>query len=86
VAGVAAGFDILDRAFPLARRGEIRYLRPARGAIQGRASVAPSDSKRVALELDRDGRSELRVAVTLLDSSGETVAEMDVDYALRPKH
>ncbi len=83
VAGVAAGFDILDKAFPLARRGEIRYLRPARGAIQGRASVAPSDSKRVALELDRDGRSELRVAVALLDSSGETVAEMDVDYALR---
>jgi acyl-coenzyme A thioesterase PaaI-like protein len=86
VAGVAAGFDILDRAFPLARRGEIRYLRPARGAIQGRASVAPSDSKRVALELDRDGRSELRVAVTLLDASGAPVAEMDVDYALRPRH
>ncbi len=85
VAGIAAGFDILDRAFPLARRAEIRYLRPARGAIRGRASVAASDSKRVVFELDRDGRSELRVAVSLLDASGETVAEMDVDYALRPR-
>ena len=32
VAGVAAGIETLDKAFPFARRAEIRYLRPARGA------------------------------------------------------
>ncbi len=85
VAGIAAGFELLDRAFPLARGAQIRYLRPARGAIRGRASVPPGDSQRVELELERDGRSELRVAVSLLDASGETVAEMDVDYAFRPR-
>jgi acyl-coenzyme A thioesterase PaaI-like protein len=84
VAGVAAGFDTLDTAFPLARRGEIRYLRPARGAIRGSARVAPSDSKRIQEELARDGRSELLVTVRLEDSGGKTVAEMDVDYAFRP--
>jgi acyl-coenzyme A thioesterase PaaI-like protein len=85
VAGIAAGFEILDKAFPLARKAEIRYLRPARGAIRGIAQVAPADSERVLLELARDGRSELRVAVVLADPDGKTVAEMDVDYAIRPR-
>lgn len=85
VAGIAAGFDLLDKAFPLARKAQIRYLRPARGAIRGYARVAPSDSERVLAELTRDGRSELSVAVSLLDANGKTVAEMDVDYAFRPR-
>jgi acyl-coenzyme A thioesterase PaaI-like protein len=85
VAGVAAGFDTLDTAFPFARRAEIRYLRPARGAICGSARIAKSDSKRIQEELARDGRSELSVAVRLEDSEGKTVAEMDVDYAFRPR-
>jgi acyl-coenzyme A thioesterase PaaI-like protein len=83
VAGIAAGFETLDRAFPLARSAEIRYLRPARGAIRGAASVPSSESDRVVSELDRDGRSELRVAVVLQDEKGETVAEMDVNYSFR---
>ncbi len=83
VAGLVAGLDTLDKAFPLARHAEIRYLRPARGAIRGSASVAPSDSERVLLELDRDGRSELSVTVTLADADSVAVAEMQVDYAFR---
>jgi acyl-coenzyme A thioesterase PaaI-like protein len=85
VAGVAAGFDTLDVAFPLARRAQIRYLRPARGAIRGSARVAASDSKRIQEELARDGRSELSIVVCLEDVEGRTVAEMDVDYAFRPR-
>lgn len=84
VAGIAAGFDTLDKAFPLARSAEIRYLRPARGAIRGLAKVPSNESDRVMRELDRDGRSELRVAVSLEDSGGQTVAEMDVNYSFRP--
>ncbi len=83
VAGLAAGLDTLDKAFPLARRAEIRYLRPARGAIRGSATVAPSDSERVLREIDSAGRSELSVVVTLADADGQAVAEMDVDYAFR---
>jgi acyl-coenzyme A thioesterase PaaI-like protein len=83
VAGIAAGFDLLDKAFPLARKAQIRYLQPARGAIRGSARVAASDSQRVLDELTRDGRSELCVAVSLSDAKGEIVAELDVDYAFR---
>jgi acyl-coenzyme A thioesterase PaaI-like protein len=83
VAGVAAGIETLDQAFPFARRAEIRYLRPARGTVRGSARVAPSDSKRILEEIARAGRSELSVAVRLENSRGETVAEMNVDYAFR---
>jgi acyl-coenzyme A thioesterase PaaI-like protein len=84
VAGVAAGIETLDKAFPFARRAEIRYRRPARGAIHGLARVERADLERVLAELARDGRSELTVCVRLAGADGETVAEMDVDYAFRP--
>ena len=85
VAGIVAGFDTLDKAFPLCRSAEIRYLRPARGAIRGAARVTASDLARLVFELERDGRSDVRIAVSLTDTSGKVVAEMDVDYAFRPR-
>ncbi len=84
VAGVAAGLETLDQAFPLARRAQIRYRRPARGAVRGEARVEPGEIERVLRELARDGRSELTVHVELAGADGETVAEMEVDYAFRP--
>jgi uncharacterized protein (TIGR00369 family) len=84
VAGVAAGLDTFERAFPFARRAEIRYRRPGRGALLGRARVGAEEVARVLAEIERDGRSELRVSVAMEDASGETVAEMTVDYAFRP--
>jgi acyl-coenzyme A thioesterase PaaI-like protein len=85
VAGVAAGLETLDRAFPFARRAEIRYRRPARGVVHGRARVESSEVERVLGELSRDGRSELSVSVRLTGADDQTVAEMDVDYAFRPR-
>jgi acyl-coenzyme A thioesterase PaaI-like protein len=84
LAGVAAGLETLEQALPLARRAEIRYLRPARGAVHGSARVAPSEIQRVLDELARDGRSELTVCARLAGDDGKTVAEVDVDYAFRP--
>lgn len=85
VAGVAAGFDTLDIAFPLARRAEIRYIRPARGAIRGSARITADESKRVREDLAQAGRAELSIAVRLEDQEGKAVAEMDVDYAFRSR-
>ncbi len=85
VAGIAAGFDTLDKAFPLARNGNIEYKRPARGDIRARATVPTTESDRVAAELDRDGRSELDVTVSLEDMQGEQVAVMNVHYSFRPR-
>lgn len=84
VAGVAAGLETLEHAFPFARRAEIRYRRPARGAVHGTAQVAPGEIERVLGELARDGRSELTVRVELADGDGKPVADMEVDYAFRP--
>jgi len=84
LAGVAAGLETLEQAFPFARRAEVRYLRPARGAVRGTARVEPSEIQRVLDELARDGRSELTVCARLSGADGKTVAEVDVDYAFRP--
>ena len=84
LAGVAAGLETLEQAFPFARRAEIRYRRPARGALHGTAQVERRDIERVLDELARDGRSELTVRARLLGDDGEIVAEVDVDYAFRP--
>ena len=84
LAGVAAGLETLEQAFPFARRAEIRYRRPAHGAVHGTARVQPSEIQRVLDELARDGRSELTVRARLAGDDGKTVAEVDVDYAFRP--
>jgi acyl-coenzyme A thioesterase PaaI-like protein len=84
LAGVAAGLETLEQAFPFARRAEIHYRRPARGTLHGTARVESSDVRRVLDELARDGRSELTVRARLSGDDGETVAEVDVDYAFRP--
>ena len=84
LAGVAAGLETIEQAFPFARRAEIRYRRPALGRVRGTARVEPREIERVLEELARDGRSELTVRATLVGDDGEIVAEVDVDYAFRP--
>ena len=81
---VAAGLETLEQAFPFARRAEIRYKRPARGAVRGSARVEPDEIHRVLDELERNGRSELTVRAQLAGDDGEIVAEVDIDYAFRP--
>jgi len=84
LAGVAAGLETLEQAFPFARRAEIHYRRPARGSVHGTARVEPREIRRVLDELARDGRSDLTVRARLSGDDGKTVAEVDVDYAFRP--
>jgi acyl-coenzyme A thioesterase PaaI-like protein len=84
LAGVAAGLETLEQAFPFARRAEIRYLRPGLGTLRGTAEVGRRDLERVLEELARDGRSELTVRATISGEDGKVVAEVDVDYAFRP--
>ena len=84
LAGVAAGLETLEQAFPFARSAEIHYRRPARGAVRGTARVEPGEIQRVLDELAREGRSELTVHARLSGDDGKTVAEVNVNYAFRP--
>ncbi len=84
VAGVAAGMQTLERAFPFARGAEISFRRPARGLVRGVARVSKEDTERIVDELERNGRSELKVRAELLGEDDKVVAEVDVDYAFRP--
>ena len=85
VAGVAAGMRTFERAFPFARRAEIRYRRPGQGVLRGRARVAADEIARVLEEIEREGRSQLAVSVVLEDEKGQTVAELVIEYAFRPR-
>ncbi len=84
LAGVAAGLETLDKAFPFARSAQIHYRRPATGIVRGTARVEARDVERVLGELAREGRSELTVRAQLARDDGELVAEVKVDYAFRP--
>lgn len=84
LAGVAAGMQTLDHAFPFARRADITYRRPALGAVRGVACVSQEDTDRILDELARNGRSELNVRAELSGEDGKVVAEVDIDYAFRP--
>ena len=85
VAGVAAGLETLDRAFPFARRAKVSYWRPAYGIVRGTARVEADEIRRVLDELASLGRSELTVRAKLAGDDGEAIAEVEVDYAFRPR-
>ena len=62
----------------------IVFLTGALGAMLARWQGVRT-LRRIQEELAGDGRSELSIAVCLEDAEGKTVAEMDVDYAFRPR-
>jgi acyl-coenzyme A thioesterase PaaI-like protein len=69
----------------LTRRAEIRYLKPARGAIEARATLRATRED-IFREVAANGRTRASVEVKLTDTAGVIVAEMDVDcHIARPK-
>lgn len=67
---------------PLVREASIRYSKVARGPITARAAFAtPIDEVRAAL--DRDGRADFDVDVTLSDAEGVDVAALQVRWNVK---
>ncbi len=62
----------------------MRQSQSARGPVRGVARVSKEDTERIVDELERNGRSELKVRAELLGEDDKVVAEVDVDYAFRP--
>ncbi len=84
-AGVAAGaaFDLM-RLRLLARRATIEYRRPVAGELAATVEIAPDQAAAAEHAIGRDGKAVVPVRVVMVDAGGETVAEMTVEYSLRP--
>ena len=64
--------DRIAQITPIARGAQIRYLKPARETVEASATVAASDEKSVQVDVD------------ITDGSGTVVAQMSVDWVLKP--
>jgi uncharacterized protein (TIGR00369 family) len=69
---------------PLARSGQISYVKVARGPIEATARLALPAAETLA-KLDADGRVDFSVEVELTDGEGATVATATVDWNVRLK-
>lgn len=82
-AAMAGGFaDILLSIRPVAAKAEISYLKVAKGRITASAKV-DGDVQEVRASLERDGKVQFPVEVSLTDASGVEVAAMRVEWHVR---
>ncbi|WP_235968263.1 DUF4442 domain-containing protein [Herbidospora solisilvae] len=75
--------DTLDRATPLATVGRVAYRKLALGDLTAEA-VVKAERDAVLAELTAGNRPEFTVEVTVRNSEGVTVAEVTVEWTLRP--
>ena len=68
----------ISRLRAVTRRGSIDYLKPARGAISGAATVGMSAAD-IAASLSRARSVDVPVAVELTDEAGAVVARLSVE-------
>lgn len=74
---------VIEDVVPVARHVDVRYLKPARGAVQARAQVAHREEVLEALE--KTGRAEFPVEVSLRDEGDVEVATMTVTWNVRKR-
>lgn len=67
---------------PVAGSAEIRYTRVAKGTITARGTIA-QDVDALTAKLDAEGKIAFDVSVTLIDETGEDVANMTVGWHLK---
>ena len=82
--GAAMIGALVDRVLdvrPLVRSAQIDYRRVARGTIPARATTSVAGAE-IRAALDRDGRTDSVVEVTLSDSGATDVATVTVEWAI----
>lgn len=83
-AGAAAGAAVdLGRMRMLASQSKIEYRRPARGELLATAEIRDVAIEELESRVDDEGKVRFPVHVALADQTGETVAEMVVDYHVK---
>ena len=71
----------ISRLRAVTRRGTIEYLKPARGAISGAASIGMSAAD-IAASLSRFPSVDVPIQVELSDAAGVVVARLGIDFFL----
>jgi acyl-coenzyme A thioesterase PaaI-like protein len=79
---VGAFAERLGEITPLAQSAEIRYRKIAQGPITATGNLN-EDADELLKRLDADGTVQFPVEVDLRNESGETVAEMTVQWHVR---
>lgn len=69
----------IARLRAITRRGTIEYLKPARGAISGAATIGMSAAD-IAASLSRSSSVDVPIQVELTDAAGIIVARLGVDW------
>jgi hypothetical protein len=69
----------ISRLRAITRRGAIEYLKPARGAISGAATIGMSAAD-IAASLSRSPSVDVPIQVELTDAAGIVVARLGVDW------
>ena len=77
----AAMGERLAEVRPLVRRASVDYTKVARGAIVARAAVEDLDG--VLASLDRDGRVEIPVRVSMFDADENEVAHVQIEWSVK---
>jgi len=68
---------------PLVKSVEIRFLRPALGAVQASAAMSPEDQERVPREALANGKAEFVLEAEIVDANGTVVAATRGVYQVR---
>jgi acyl-coenzyme A thioesterase PaaI-like protein len=79
--GAAFADLLVTGALPVVRGAEIRFRRPARGAIVATATVPDADA--LGAQLQADGRVDVPVEVEMRDVDDEVVATMAVAWLVK---
>ena len=65
---------------PIPRGARIRYLKPARGAIDAHASLNMSLLEEALVRVEQHGRADVQVTVVLTDAHDLPVADLAVEW------
>ncbi len=80
---ISALGDAMSEVTPLARGGDINFLKMAKGDIVGKASFSPEELKTITAELEADGVSRPVGHVEMVDSNDVVVATAEFRWHIK---
>lgn len=83
-AAVVMGFlDLLGMTYSVVRQVEMTFLAAARGPIEATGTVSPEVVEQVRAEVEKGASVDVPIPVAVTDSTGRTVATIDMVLAVR---